>query len=174
MADDIKEYWRKKLYMPKRDVLLNWRATKEEKQQLEQEAKESGTNISEETRERVFGSELPQWLREALKATADAMHLPLNTVRNHQLIRRAAFDDAYKETFGRNKQVLKEFFFAERNDGGKYLVTGEELFDILKEDYLRLFAEFKDTIKELLELAEKSDIDVSRFTEKFGEFIEAH
>jgi hypothetical protein len=153
--------------------------TEEEKKILQQMADERGQKISDVVRSVLFSEDaivgtLPGSLRDLLGKISNAMQLPPGTVLVHILARRFAFDTAYFNKFGRNSQLWKEFFFEDTDDGIRRLVTGQELYDILVEDYERLFDEFKEVVKELYERAGESGVDFSQFIEKFRDFVAAH
>jgi hypothetical protein len=159
--------------------VIGLRVTEEEKKILQQMADERGQNVSEVVRSVMFSEdaivgELPGSLKDLLTQVSQAMKLPLGTVLVHILARRFAFDTAYFNKFGRNSQLWKEFFFEDTDDGIRRLVTGQELYDILVSDYERLFDEFKQVVKELLELADKSDVEASQYIEKYRDFVAAH
>lgn len=160
--------------------VVGLRVTEEERKILQQMADEREQKISDVVRSVLFSEDaivgtLPRSLRDLLGKISNAMQLPPGTVLVHILARRFAFDTAYFNKFGRTGQLWKEFFFQDSEDGMRRLVTGQELYDILVEDYERLFDEFKQMIREVAVILGKDpEAFVNETVEKYREFVAAH
>jgi hypothetical protein len=163
--------------MPDKDINLTLSLSKEQEKFINQMAEARGETVSELVCSIVLGeietlAELPKSIGDQLIEISKAMKLPVSTLLVHFLARKFAFHEAYFKVFKDTGQPFKEFFWADNEDGTRRLVTGQELYDTLTDDYERLFREFQGVIREMVQARQAAGLESQEdMDRRYAEFV---
>ena len=163
--------------VPNKEINITLSLSEEQEKFLKQIAKARDETVSEFIRYIVLGEietmgELPKSIRDLLIKISKDMKLSFSTLLVHFLARKFAFHEAYFKVFGNAGNPLKEFFWNDTADGTSYLVTGQELYDTLADDYERLFREFQGVIREMVQARQEAGLESQDdMDKKYAEFV---
>lgn len=163
--------------MPGKDITLTLSLNKDQEKFINQMAKARGETVSELVGSIVLAeietmAELPKSIGDQLIEISKAMKLPVSTLIVHFLARKFAFHEAYFKVFKDTGRPFKEFFWADNEDGTKRLVTGQELYDTLADDYERLFRQFQGVIREMAQARQAAGLESQEdMDRRYAEFV---